>query len=120
MERGRSHGRGAHDRHGGYADRQCSVSAVICGNDRAPIAGAGCSRFSSAVTLIMLIKEAHFTPQRMLAMLGLKADSFGSHALIPGPKERSDAILKLLKDTQKNFTFLDYEMHTGSLDRSEE
>ena len=64
----------------------------------------------------MLIKEAHFTPQRMLAMLGLKADSFGSHALIPGPKERSEAMLKLLEDPQKNFTFLDYEMHTGSLD----
>jgi len=64
----------------------------------------------------MLVKEAHFTPQRMLAMLGLKADSFGSHALIPGPKERSETILKLLKDPQKNFTFLDYEMYTGSLD----
>src|SRR5215467_7621707 len=64
----------------------------------------------------MLIKEAHFTPQRMLAMLGLKTDSFGSHALIPGPKDRSEAMLKLLKDPQKNFTFLDYEMHTGSLD----
>ena len=64
----------------------------------------------------MLIKEAHFTPQRMLAMLGLKGDSFGSHALIPGPKERSETILKLLERPQKNFTFLDYEMYTGSLD----
>src|ERR1041384_2298389 len=116
MERDRSHDRGARDRCRCHADRQCAVSAVICGNDRAPVAGAGFSRFRSAVTLIMPIKEAHFTPQRMLAMLGLKADSFGSHALIPGPKERSDGILKLLKDPQKNFTFLDYEMHPGFLD----
>jgi uridine phosphorylase len=64
----------------------------------------------------MLIREAHFTPQRMLAMLGLKADSFGSHALIPGPKERSETMIKLLEQPQKNFTFLDYEMFTGSLD----
>ncbi len=63
-----------------------------------------------------MLKEAHFTPERMLAMLGLKANSLGKHALIPGPRERSEAILKLLDKPQKNFTFLDYEMHTGMLD----
>ncbi len=64
----------------------------------------------------MLIKEAHFTPERMLSMLGLKPNSLGSYALIPGPKERSEAILQLLEDPKKNFTFLDYEMYTGALD----
>ena len=63
-----------------------------------------------------MLKEAHFTPQRMLAMLGLKADSLGPFALIPGPKERSEMLLKLLDGAQKNFTFLDYEMHSGTLD----
>lgn len=63
-----------------------------------------------------MLKEAHFTPQRMLSMLGLKADSLGPYALVPGPKERSDLILKTLEAPQKNFTFLDYEMHTGTLD----
>ena len=63
-----------------------------------------------------MLKEAHFTPQKMLSMLGLKADSLGPYALIPGPKERSDMLLKLLDAPQKNFTFLDYEMHSGSLD----
>jgi len=63
-----------------------------------------------------MLKEAHFTPQRMLSMLGLKANSLGPHALIPGPRERSEAILQLLENPQKNFTFLDYEMHTGMLD----
>jgi len=63
-----------------------------------------------------MLKEAHFTPQRMLSMLGLKADSLGPYALVPGPKERSDLILKTLEGPQKNFTFLDYEMHTGTLD----
>jgi uridine phosphorylase len=52
----------------------------------------------------------------MLSMLGLKADSLGPYALIPGPKDRSELILKTLQAPQKNFTFLDYEMHTGSLD----
>jgi uridine phosphorylase len=63
-----------------------------------------------------MLKDAHFTPQRMLAMLGLKADSLGPFALIPGPKERSDVLLKLLDSPQKNFTFLDYEMSSGLLD----
>ena len=63
-----------------------------------------------------MLKEAHFTPQRMLSMLGLKSDSLGPYALIPGPKERSELILKTLEGSQKNFTFLDYEMHTGTLD----
>jgi uridine phosphorylase len=63
-----------------------------------------------------MVKEPHFTPQRMLSMLGLRADSLGPHALIPGPRERSELLLKLLDKPQKSFTFLDYEMHTGMLD----
>ena len=30
----------------------------------------------------------------MLSMLGLKPDSLGPYALIPGPKERSDLLLE--------------------------
>ena len=52
----------------------------------------------------------------MLSMLGLKPDSLGPYALIPGPKERSEMIIKLLDNPQKNFTFLDYEMHSGMLE----
>jgi uridine phosphorylase len=63
-----------------------------------------------------MVKEPHFTPQRMLSMLGLKANSLGPLALIPGPKERSELLLKLLHQPEKSFTFLDYEMHTGMLD----
>ena len=63
-----------------------------------------------------MVKEPHFTPQRMLNMLGLKRDSLGPYALVPGPKERSELLLKLLAGAQKSFTFLDYEMHTGALD----
>jgi uridine phosphorylase len=62
-----------------------------------------------------MIKEPHFTPQKMLALLGLKSDSLGPYALIPGPKERSQMLLGALNNSTKNFTFLDYEMHTGTL-----
>jgi uridine phosphorylase len=63
-----------------------------------------------------MLKESHFTPQRMLTMLGLKSDSLGPYALIPGPKERMDMLLTLLDNPRKNFTFLDYEMHSGTLE----
>jgi uridine phosphorylase len=63
-----------------------------------------------------MLKEPHFTPQKMLSMLGLKANALGPYALIPGPKERAQVLLGSLKEPRKNFTFLDYEMHTGSID----
>ena len=63
-----------------------------------------------------MLKEPHFTPQRMLSMLGLKHDSLGPYALIPGPKERAELLVELLDQPQKNFTFLDYEMFTGQCD----
>ena len=63
-----------------------------------------------------MVKEPHFTTEKMLGMLGLKVDSLGPYALIPGPKERSQMLLGLLHTPVKNFTFLDYEMHTGAID----
>ena len=61
----------------------------------------------------IVIKEPHFTPQKMISMLGLKADSLGPYALVPGPRERSQMLLNSVEKPVKNFTFLDYEMHTG-------
>jgi uridine phosphorylase len=63
-----------------------------------------------------MLKEPHFTPQKMLSILGLKPDSLGPYALIPGPKERAQMLLGTVKNPTKNFTFLDYEMHTGMID----
>lgn len=63
-----------------------------------------------------MIKEPHFTPQKMLAMLDVKAGALGPYALIPGPKERSHMLLGKLQNPTKNFSFLDYEMHTGMID----
>jgi uridine phosphorylase len=63
-----------------------------------------------------MVKDPHFTPQKMLSMLGLKSDSLGPYALIPGPKERSQMLLEMLDSPIKNFTFLEYDMHTGVVD----
>lgn len=58
--------------------------------------------------------ESHFTPEKMLSMLGVKAGSMGPVALIPGPRERSQKLLGVLDNPAKNFAFMDYEMHTGT------
>jgi uridine phosphorylase len=63
----------------------------------------------------MTIKEPHFTPKKILSMLGLKDDSLGPYALIPGGRERSHRLLAALEQPKKNFTFLDYQMYTGML-----
>lgn len=63
-----------------------------------------------------MAKEAHFTPAKMLSLLGVKPGSLAPSALIPGPKERSQMILAALDNPRKNFSFLDYEMHTGTHD----
>jgi uridine phosphorylase len=59
-------------------------------------------------------KEPHFTPEKMLSLIGVKPGSLGPYALIPGPKERSQKLLAALKEPAKNFSFLDYEMYTGT------
>ena len=63
-----------------------------------------------------MIKEPHFTPQKMISMLELETNSLGPYALIPGPKERCQMLLGALQNPTKNFSFLDYEMHTGTID----
>jgi uridine phosphorylase len=64
-------------------------------------------------------KEPHFTPAKMLSLLGIKEGSLGSCALVPGPKERSQMLLQRLEGPRKAFSFLDYEMFTGKYDGKE-
>ena len=59
-------------------------------------------------------KEPHFTPEKLLALLRFKAGSLGPIGLIPGPKERSEMLLKELARPTKVLSFLDYEMYSGT------
>jgi len=62
-----------------------------------------------------MLKEPHFTSQKILSLLGVSPGALGPYAIIPGPKERSRALLGSLENPSKNFSFLDYEMHTGTI-----
>ena len=59
--------------------------------------------------------EPHFTAEKMLSMLGVQPSSLGTIALIPGPRERAENIRKALEHPAKTLSFLDYEMHTGTI-----
>jgi|SRR3989339_476717 len=64
----------------------------------------------------MMKKEIHMTGQDLMGMVQLRPGDLGKYALVPGPKERMEAIAKRLKDPVKNFSFMEYTMHTGTFE----
>lgn len=61
-------------------------------------------------------KEAHMTGQDLMDMVQLRPEDIGKYALVPGPRERADAILAKLENPVKNFSFMEYTMHTGDFE----
>jgi len=58
-------------------------------------------------------KDVHLTGQDLMNMVQLRPQDIGQYVLVPGPKERVDAIIKKLQNPVKNFSFMEYTMHTG-------
>jgi len=58
-------------------------------------------------------KQAHMTGKDLMEMVQLTPDDIGKYAIVPGPKERMEAIVKKLTNPIKNFTFMEYSMFTG-------
>lgn len=58
-------------------------------------------------------KEAHLTGQDLMGMVQLRPEDVGKYAIVPGPRERMEAIVQKLKDPVKNFSFMEYTMFTG-------
>jgi purine-nucleoside phosphorylase len=51
-----------------------------------------------------------------MGMVQLRPQDIGKYALVPGPKERLDAIVKKLQNPVKNFSFMEYNMYTGDFE----
>jgi len=60
-------------------------------------------------------KDVHLTGRDLMEMVQLRPEDVGEVALIPGPRERMEAIVQKLENPVKNFTFMEYTMHTGHL-----
>jgi uridine phosphorylase len=61
-------------------------------------------------------KEAHLTGKDLMGMVQLRPEDIGEYVIIPGPRERMEAVVKKLKNPIKNFSFMEYTMMTGFLD----
>jgi uridine phosphorylase len=64
-------------------------------------------------TLTAMKKEAHLTGQDLMGMVQLRPQDIGKYAIVPGPRERMEAVTKKLEGAVKNFSFMEYTMFTG-------
>ena len=61
-----------------------------------------------------MIKDVHLTGKDLMGMVQLTPKDVGKYALVPGPRERMEAIVKKLENPIKNFSFMEYTMYTGT------
>jgi len=60
-----------------------------------------------------MIKDVHLTGKDLMEMVQLRPEDVGKYAIIPGPQERMEAVVKKLENPIKNFSFMEYTMFTG-------
>lgn len=62
----------------------------------------------------MMKRDVHLTGKDLMGMVQLRPQDIGKYAIVPGPKERLDNLLKNIENPVKNFTFMEYSMYTGT------
>ncbi|HOY09747.1 MAG TPA: hypothetical protein PLB05_06700 [Candidatus Omnitrophota bacterium] len=60
-----------------------------------------------------MVKDVHMTGKDLMGMVQLRPEDIGAYALVPGPRERMEALVKKLENPVKNFSFMEYTMYTG-------
>lgn len=61
-------------------------------------------------------KEIHLTGKDLTAMVQLRPEDVGRYAIVPGPRDRLEVLLKKIENPVRNFSFMEYTMYTGALD----
>ncbi|MDD4980244.1 MAG: hypothetical protein PHC54_03085 [Candidatus Omnitrophica bacterium] len=59
-------------------------------------------------------KEIHLTGRDLTEMVQLRPQDVGKYAIVPGPKDRLDFLIKKLENPVRNFSFMEYTMYTGT------
>jgi uridine phosphorylase len=59
-------------------------------------------------------KEIHLTGSDLTEMVQLRPQDVGKYAIVPGPKDRLEVLIKKLENPVRNFSFMEYTMYTGS------
>jgi len=65
-----------------------------------------------------MTKSVHMDAGDLLQMVQLEPGSIGKYAIVPGPIERVQPILKRLTDPIKDFSFAGIDMYTGEIDET--
>jgi uridine phosphorylase len=58
-------------------------------------------------------KDIHLTGRDLTQMVQLRPSDVGEYAIVPGPRDRMEAVMKKLDNPLKNFSFMEYIMYTG-------
>ncbi|MFH1397783.1 MAG: hypothetical protein ABIH27_04450 [Candidatus Omnitrophota bacterium] len=58
-------------------------------------------------------KEIHLTGKDLTQVVQLRPQDVGKYAIVPGPKDRLDVLMKKIENPVKNFSFMEYTMYTG-------
>ena len=59
-------------------------------------------------------KEIHLTGRDLTEMVQLRPQDVAKYALVPGPKDRLEVLIKKLESPVRNFSFMEYTMYTGT------
>jgi len=59
-------------------------------------------------------KEVHLTGKDLTDMVQLRPQDVGQYAIVPGPKDRLEVLMKKIENPVRNFSFMEYTMYTGT------
>jgi len=62
-----------------------------------------------------MTRDVHLSGKDLMAMVQLRPQDVGAYAIVPGPKERLDSLVKKMENPVKNFSFMEYTMYTGPI-----
>ncbi|MCM8796285.1 MAG: hypothetical protein NC923_00135 [Candidatus Omnitrophica bacterium] len=58
-------------------------------------------------------KDVHLTGKDLTNMVQLRPQDVGKYAIVPGPKDRLEVLVKKIENPVRNFSFMEYTMYTG-------
>lgn len=61
-------------------------------------------------------KDVHLTGKDLTDMVQLRPQDVGKYAIVPGPRDRLDVLMKKIENPVRNFSFMEYTMFTGTFE----
>jgi len=63
---------------------------------------------------MQMCKDIHLTGRDLAQMVQLRPQDVGKYAIVPGPKDRLEVLIKKMENPVRNFSFMEYTMYTGT------